>query len=114
MEIKPTPTRDGFGEELVALGKNNPNIVVTSGDLEDATRAEYFKKEFPERFFNLGITEQDVVGTAAGLSTQGYVAFATSFAVFLTNRAIRGDTTTRRHMSRWPRQLDTAESPESP
>lgn len=85
--MKPTPTRDGFGEELVALGKVNPNIVVTSGDLEDATRAEYFKKEFPDRFFNLGITEQDVVGTAAGLSTQGYVAFATSFAVFLTNRA---------------------------
>jgi transketolase len=87
MELKPTPTRDGFGEELVALGKINPNIVVTSGDLEDATRAEYFKKEFPDRFFNLGITEQDVIGTAAGLSTQGYVAFATSFAVFLTNRA---------------------------
>lgn len=87
MDYKPTPTRDGFGEELVTLGKTNPNIVVTSGDLEDATRAEYFKKEFPDRFFNLGITEQDVVGTAAGLSTQGYVAFATSFAVFLTNRA---------------------------
>jgi len=87
MELKPTPTRDGFGEELVALGKVNPNIIVTSGDLEDATRAEYFKKEFPERFFNLGITEQDVIGTAAGLSTQGYVVFATSFAVFLTNRA---------------------------
>jgi len=87
MELKPTPTRDGFGEELVSLGKTNPNIVVTSGDLEDATRAEYFKKEFPERFFNLGITEQDVVGTAAGLSSQGFVAFATSFAVFLTNRA---------------------------
>lgn len=87
MDYKPTPTRDGFGEEITALGKTNPNIVVVSGDLEDATRAEYFKKEFPERFFNLGITEQDVVGTAAGLSTQGYVAFATSFAVFLTNRA---------------------------
>ncbi len=81
------PTRDGFGEEITALGRTNKNIVVVSGDLEDATRAEYFKKEFPERFFNLGITEQDVVGTAAGLSTQGYVAFATSFAVFLTNRA---------------------------
>lgn len=87
MELKPTPTRDGFGEELVSLGKSNPDIVVTSGDLEDATRAEYFKKEFPGRFFNLGITEQDLIGTAAGLSTQGYVVFATSFAVFLTNRA---------------------------
>jgi len=66
MEYKPTPTRDGFGEEITTLGKTNPNIVVVSGDLEDATRAEYFKKEFPERFFNLGITEQDVVSTAAG------------------------------------------------
>lgn len=87
MEYKPTPTRDGFGEELVTLGKVNPNIVVVSGDLEDATRAEYFKKEFPQRFFNLGISEQDVIGTAAGLSTQGFVPFATSFAVFMTNRA---------------------------
>jgi len=87
VELKPIPTRDGFGEELVALGKINPNIVVISGDLEDATRAEYFKKEFPGRFFNLGIAEQDVIGTSAGLSTQGYVVFATSFAVFLTNRA---------------------------
>lgn len=87
MDLKPLPTREGFGQELAELGKTNPNIVVTSGDLEDATRAEYFKKEFPDRFFNLGITEQDVVGTAAGLSREGYVAFATSFAVFLTNRA---------------------------
>jgi len=87
MEIKPVPTRDGFGEELVALGKINPDMVVISGDLEDATRAEYFKKEFPKRFFNLGIAEADVIGTAAGLSTQGFVPFATSFAVFLTNRA---------------------------
>ncbi len=81
------PTRDGFGDELLALGKKNDKIVVFSGDLEDATRAEYFKKEIPERFFNLGIAEQDVVGTAAGISTLGFTAFATSFAVFLTNRA---------------------------
>lgn len=81
------PTRDGFGNELVALGKENKKIVVFSGDLEDATRAEYFKKAFPERFFNLGIAEQDVVGTAAGMSLQGFIAFACSFAVFMTNRA---------------------------
>lgn len=85
--IEMKPTRDGFGEEIVALGKENKNIVVLSGDLEDATRAEYFKKEFPDRFFNLGISEQDIVGTAAGLSTLGFIPFATSFAVFLTNRA---------------------------
>ncbi len=81
------PTRDGFGEEMVALGKEREDIVVVSADLEDATRAEYFKKEFPDRFFNLGIAEQDVIGTAVGLSMQGYVAFASSFAVFMTNRA---------------------------
>jgi transketolase len=85
--LKPIPTRDGFGEEMVALGRINKDIVVLSGDLEDATRAEYFKKEFPDRFFNLGIAEQDMVGTAAGLSTMGYIPFATSFAVFMTNRA---------------------------
>ncbi|MCB9772316.1 MAG: transketolase family protein [Candidatus Omnitrophica bacterium] len=80
-------TRDGFGNEIVELGKTNDKILVFSGDLEDATRAEYFKKAYPTRFFNLGITEQDVVGTAAGASTLGFVTFATSFAVFLTNRA---------------------------
>ncbi|MEW5894826.1 MAG: transketolase family protein [Candidatus Omnitrophota bacterium] len=81
------PTRDGFGKEIVALGKENDRIVVLSGDLEDATRAEFFKFEFPDRFFNLGITEQDVIGTAAGLAKTGFIPFACSFAVFLTNRA---------------------------
>lgn len=80
-------TRDAFGETLVELGKKNKKIVVLSGDLEDATRAEYFKKEFPERFFNLGIAEQDILGTAVGLSLDGLIPFACSFAVFLTNRA---------------------------
>lgn len=80
-------TRDAFGEALVELGRENSSIVVLSGDLEDATRAEYFKKEFPDRFFNLGIAEQDVLGTAAGMSIDGLIPFACSFAVFLTNRA---------------------------
>lgn len=80
-------TRDAFGETLVELGKENRKIVVLSGDLEDATRAEYFKKEFPDRFFNLGIAEQDILGTAVGLSLDGLIPFACSFAVFLTNRA---------------------------
>lgn len=86
-ELKPTPTRDGFGEEMVLLGRENKNIVVVSADLEDATRAEYFKKEFPERFFSVGIAEQDMVGMAAGLSAMGFTAVTNSFAVFLTNRA---------------------------
>lgn len=80
-------TRDGFGEELVRLGKASKRIVVVSADLEDATRAEYFKNAFPDRFFSMGIAEQDMVGTAAGLSLMGFIPFINSFAVFLTNRA---------------------------
>lgn len=81
------PTRDAFGEALVELGKTNRKVVVLSGDLEDATRAQYFKKQFPDRFFNLGIAEQDLLGTSVGLSIDGLIPFACSFAVFLTNRA---------------------------
>ncbi|MBF0595442.1 MAG: transketolase family protein [Candidatus Omnitrophica bacterium] len=87
MEMKPTPTRDGFGEELALIGKENKNVVVVSADLEDATRAEYFKKTAPERFFSVGIAEQDMIGMAAGLASEGFVAVTNSFAVFLTNRA---------------------------
>ena len=81
------PTRDGFGKELVEIGKENEKVVMVSADLEDATRAEYFKNEFPDRFFTVGIAEQDMVGTAAGLALQGFIAFVNSFAVFMTNRA---------------------------
>jgi len=81
------PTRDGFGHELVKLGKENDRIVGFSADLEDATRAEFFKFEYPDRFFNLGIAEQDVIGTAAGMSLLGFIPFASSFGVFLINRA---------------------------
>lgn len=81
------PTRDGFGKELTEMGRENDKIVVVSADLEDATRAEYFKNEFPDRFFSCGIAEQDMVGTAAGLSLQGFIPFINSFAVFMTNRA---------------------------
>ncbi|MBF0483997.1 MAG: transketolase family protein [Candidatus Omnitrophica bacterium] len=86
-KMKPAATRDGFGEEVVRLGKVNDKIVMVSADLEDATRAEYFKKEFPDRFFTVGIAEQDMVGTAAGLAMQGFTVFVNSFAVFMTNRA---------------------------
>ncbi len=81
------PTRDGFGEELVEVGRKNKKVVVVSADLEDATRAEYFRDAYPDRFFTVGIAEQDMVGMAAGLSLQGYVPFINSFAVFMTNRA---------------------------
>ena len=87
MSMKPAPTRDGFGEELALIGKENRNVVVVSADLEDATRAEYFKKACPDRFFTMGIAEQDMIGMAAGLASEGFVAVTNSFAVFLTNRA---------------------------
>ena len=80
-------TRDGFGKELAKLGEVNEKILVVSADLEDATRAEYFKDAFPERFFTVGIAEQDMIGMAAGLSMQGFTVFTNSFAVFMTNRA---------------------------
>lgn len=86
-ETKKVATRDAFGKALVELGKVNKKVVVVSGDLEDATRALHFKKAYPERFFNLGIAEQDLLGVAVGLSLDGLVPFACSFSVFLTNRA---------------------------
>ena len=85
MELK--AIRDGFGEELVELGKREPRVVVLSGDLEDSTKAAGFKREFPLRFFNLGISEQDMIGTASGMGKEGFIPFACSFAAFLTNRA---------------------------
>ncbi|MBD3426417.1 MAG: transketolase family protein [Candidatus Omnitrophica bacterium] len=80
-------TRDAFGEAILRMGRENEDIVVLSADLEDSTRTESFKNEFPERFFNLGIAEQDLLGTAAGLSMEGLIPFACSFAVFITNQA---------------------------
>ena len=81
------PTRDGFGEGLVELGKANPNVVVLSGDLEDSTRAIWFKEKYPERFFQIGIAEQNMVGAAAGFALSGKIPFACSFGVFVTGRA---------------------------
>ena len=73
--------RDGFGEALAEIGKIDERIVVLSGDLEDSTKAINFKAVAPKRFFNLGIAEQDIVGTAAGFSKEGMSPFACSFAV---------------------------------
>jgi len=85
--LKMVPTRDGFGEGLVELGKANNNIVVLSADLTDSTRAAWFKKEFPERFFGMGVAEQDMFSTAAGLALMGKIPFACTFGVFASGRA---------------------------
>ena len=81
------PTRDGFGKGLVELGKTNKNVVVMSADLTESTRANWFKKEFPDRFFGLGVAEQDMVGVAAGFALMGKIPFACTFGVFASGRA---------------------------
>ena len=81
-------TRDGYGEGLVKLGKLNKDVVVLDAGVSDSTRTDWFKKEFPERFFNMGISEADMVCAAAGMSTCGKVAFATSFSCFLLGRTM--------------------------
>jgi len=78
-------TRDGFGNALTKLGKDK-RIVVLDADLSESTRSKKFKELYPERFFNIGISEQDMIGTAAGLAVSGKIPFACTFAVFATGR----------------------------
>ncbi len=80
-------TRDAYGEILVELGKKNQDIVVLDADLSKSTKTILFGKEFPERFFNMGIAEQNLMGTAAGLAAAGKIPFASTFAMFATGRA---------------------------
>lgn len=80
-------TRDAYGAALLELGKSNKNIVVLDADLSGSTKTKGFSKAFPERFFNMGISEQDMIGTAGGLSLTGKIPFASTFAVFETGRA---------------------------
>ncbi|RJQ56083.1 MAG: transketolase family protein [Nitrospiraceae bacterium] len=86
-ERKPKATRDEYGEVLLELGKKRSDIVVLDADLSSSTKTGKFAKAFPDRFFNMGIAEQDMIGTAAGLSLAGKVPFASTFAVFETGRA---------------------------
>ncbi|MBI3581985.1 MAG: transketolase family protein [Nitrospinae bacterium] len=78
--------RDFYGKTLVELGKKNPNVVVLDCDLSGSTRTSLFAKEFPARFFNMGVAEQDMIGTAAGLAAGGKIPFASTFAIFATGR----------------------------
>lgn len=80
-------TRDAYGETLAELGKRNEDIVVLDADLSGSTKTKKFSKLYPKRFFNIGISEQDMVGTASGLSLTGKIPFASTFAIFETGRA---------------------------
>lgn len=89
MKIDRTKTksiRSAYGKTLVELGKQNEDIVVLDADLACSTQTAMFAKEFPERFFNMGIAEQDMMATAAGLASQGKIPFASTFAMFATGR----------------------------
>lgn len=79
-------TRDGYGKALVSLGEKNKNIVVLDADLSSSTRTSMFAEKYPERFFNAGIAEQNLIGMAAGLASTGKVAFASTFAMFASGR----------------------------
>lgn len=79
--------REAFGKALVDAGRFNPNVVVLDADLSCSTQTKIFAKEFPDRFFNVGIAEQDLVTTAAGLAAVGKIPFCAAFAVFITGRA---------------------------
>lgn len=80
-------TRDAYGKALVKLGKINKDVVVLDADLSKSTKTADFQKEYPERFFNMGIAEQNLIGTAAGFAAAGKIPFASTFAVFAVGRA---------------------------
>ena len=84
---KKIATRQSYGEALRDLGKENKDVVVFDADLAEATKTSLFKKEFPDRFFDMGIAEQDMVSTAAGMSTCNKIPYVSSFAMFLSGRA---------------------------
>lgn len=79
--------RGAFGEELAHLGSENPDIVALDADLSGSTQTVVFARKFPDRFFDVGIAEQDLITTALGLSLEGKIPFAATFAVFATGRA---------------------------
>ena len=87
MKDEKKATRQSYGEALREVGMKNKDIVVLDADLAGATKSDIFKKEFPDRFFDMGISEQDMITTAAGMASCGKIPFASTFAVFAAGRA---------------------------
>lgn len=81
-------TREGFGRALVELGKTNPDVVVLVGDLSESTMVNFFAKEFPDRFIQMGVAEQNMMNTAAGLSLVGKIPFLSTYGAFATCRCL--------------------------
>ncbi len=86
-EIKKQATREAYGEALAEIGAKYDNLIVLDADLSGATKTATFKKQFPERFFNCGIAEQNLIGVATGLTLAGKLVFCSSFAMFAAGRA---------------------------
>lgn len=80
-------TRDGYGEALLELGEARPEVVVCEADLSGSTKTKPFSKKYPDRFFNFGVAEQNLMGNASGLAKTGLIPYVSSFAMFLTGRA---------------------------
>ena len=80
-------TRESYGKKLAELGRKNKDIVVLDADLAEATKTNIFAKEFPDRFFDMGIAEANMMGTAAGLATCGKIPYASTFAMFAAGRS---------------------------
>lgn len=80
-------TRESYGEKITELGEKNDKIVVLDADLAEATKTNVFKKKFTNRFFDMGIAEQDMVSTAAGMATCGLIPYVSTFAIFAAGRA---------------------------
>ena len=85
-KLESKPTRDGFGRGLVEAGKVNQNIVALTADLAESTRVEWFQKEFPDRFIEMGVAEQNLVTVASGMANVGKIPFITSYATFSPGR----------------------------
>ncbi len=84
--VKKAPTRDGWGKALAELGKTNPEIVVLTADVSESVRTHWFEKEFPGRFVQCGVAEQNMAGVAAGLAMEGKTAFFSAYGVFSPGR----------------------------
>lgn len=85
-DVEAKATRDGFGTGVVALGERDPNVVVLTADLSESTRCDAFEKKFPERFFDVGVAEQNMATIAAGMGISGKTAFISSYATFNPGR----------------------------
>ncbi|MHB1325146.1 MAG: transketolase family protein [Thermoleophilia bacterium] len=86
-DLKPRATREAYGEALLELGKRHGNVVALDADLSGSTMSKMFAAKFPERFFNVGVAEANMMNMAAGFAISGKIAYASTFAVFATGRA---------------------------